>query len=87
MCVQYPYSVYVTEVIPRKLSLRSGLEREDMQVFYHYLTTMLFPKHLVMSDVEVRVHQVLPRVHLSVHRSGVYSRPSEFSQQQCTVVL
>ena len=25
--------------------IRSGLEREDMQVFYNYLTTSLIPQH------------------------------------------
>ena len=70
------------------LSRRSGLEREDMQVFYHYLTTMLFPKHLVMSDVEVRMCTASSScVDLSMHRSEVYSCQNGFSQQQCTVVL
>jgi hypothetical protein len=30
----------------------SGLEREDMQVFYQYLITTLFPEHLIPSDAE-----------------------------------
>ena len=32
---------------------RSGLEHDDMKIFYNYLTTSLFPAHFSTSDIQV----------------------------------
>ena len=48
-CVCY-LCVCVCDLCPL---IRSGLERGEMQTFYHYLINSLFPRHLGMELAEV----------------------------------